>query len=127
MKHSILSPLLSLVALGGRRLAKFTRSTSLVTALAVLAGSSLLLPAAPPVLAQEMAQAAQAAPSTVNINTADAETLAGTLSGIGLSRAQEIIRYRESYGPFKSVDELADVKGIGPATLDKNRAVITLE
>ncbi|MBN7798940.1 helix-hairpin-helix domain-containing protein [Parahaliea mediterranea] len=105
----------------------FVRSTSLATALAVLAGSSLLLPAAPSVLAQEMAQAAQAAPSTVNINTADAETLAGTLSGIGLSRAEEIIRYREAYGPFKSIDELADVKGIGPATLDKNRAVITLE
>jgi competence protein ComEA len=71
--------------------------------------------------------AAPAAAETVNINTADADTLARQLQGIGLSRAQEIIRYREAYGPFSSVDELADVKGIGQATLDKNRVLITLE
>lgn len=71
--------------------------------------------------------AAAAAAETVNINTADADTLASQLQGIGLSRAQEIIRYRETYGPFGSVDELADVKGIGQATLDKNRVLITLE
>jgi competence protein ComEA len=71
--------------------------------------------------------AAAAAAKTVNINTADADTLASQLQGVGLSRAQEIIRYREAYGPFSSVEELADVKGIGQATLDKNRVLITLE
>jgi competence protein ComEA len=65
--------------------------------------------------------------SPVNINTADADTLASALKGIGSSRAIEIVRYRESYGPFTSVDELAEVKGIGKATLDQNRAAITLE
>lgn len=63
----------------------------------------------------------------VNINTADAATLAAGLRGVGLSRAEDIIRYRETYGPFGTVDELVDVKGIGQATLDNNRAVITLE
>lgn len=76
-------------------------------------------------------QAAEAEPipvvQTVNINKADAVTLAAALNGVGQARAEEIIRYREAYGPFKSVDELVDVKGIGPATLEKNRAVITLE
>lgn len=63
----------------------------------------------------------------VNINTADAAALAAGLRGVGLSRAEDIIRYRETYGPFGTVEELVDVKGIGQATLDKNRAVITLE
>ncbi|MFO7550069.1 MAG: helix-hairpin-helix domain-containing protein [Haliea sp.] len=63
----------------------------------------------------------------VNINTADAAALAAGLQGVGLSRAEDIIRYRETYGPFGTVEELADVKGIGQVTLDKNRAVITLE
>lgn len=67
------------------------------------------------------------AQETVNINTADAQALADSLVGVGLSRAQEIVRYRETYGPFTTVDELVEVKGVGPATLDRNRARITLE
>lgn len=63
----------------------------------------------------------------ININTADAATLAAGLRGVGVSRAEDIIRYRETYGPFSAVEELVDVKGIGQATLDKNLAVITLE
>ncbi len=73
------------------------------------------------------AQADAAAPATVNINAADAATLSERLTGVGLTRAQEIVRYRESYGPFSTVEELADVKGIGPATVEKNRARIVLE
>ena len=61
------------------------------------------------------------------LSRADAEALAAGLNGVGHSRAVEIVRYRETYGPFSSVDELAEVKGIGQSTLDKNRAVITLE
>jgi len=63
----------------------------------------------------------------VNINTADAATLAAGLREVGLSRAEDIIRYRETYGPFGTVEELVDVKGIGQATLENNRALITLE
>ncbi len=73
------------------------------------------------------AQEAAAPAATVNINTADAPTLAASLKGVGQSRAMEIVRYREAYGPFESVDELVEVKGIGNATLEANRALITLE
>jgi len=74
------------------------------------------------------AQAVQDMPaSTVNINTADAQTLASGLKGVGLSRAEDIIEYREAYGPFATVEELTSVKGIGKSTLEKNRQVITLE
>ena len=60
----------------------------------------------------------------VNINTADAATLARELSGVGAKRAQAIVEYRQKHGPFKSADELALVKGIGPAAISKNRALI---
>jgi competence protein ComEA len=63
----------------------------------------------------------------VNINTADAQTLAASLKGVGETRAMEIVRYREAYGPFASAEELTEVKGIGKSTLDMNREVITLE
>jgi competence protein ComEA len=60
----------------------------------------------------------------VNINTADAATIARELTGIGLKRAQAIVDYRQKHGPFKSADELALVKGIGPAVIGKNRESI---
>ena len=60
----------------------------------------------------------------VNINTADAATLARELKGIGLKRAQAIVAYRAKNGPFKSADELALVKGIGHQAIDKNRTEI---
>ncbi len=57
----------------------------------------------------------------VDINTADAETLSAELNGVGEKRAQEIVRYRKEYGPFESVDELTNVKGVGQKVLDDNR------
>lgn len=77
--------------------------------------------------AQEAVPPASSVTTSVNINTADAAALAAGLSGVGPSRAEEIVRYREAYGPFASVDELTEVNGIGESTLEKNRAVITLE
>ena len=64
---------------------------------------------------------------SVNINTADAETMAKRLNGIGKSRAEAIVRYRDTYGPFLTADDLVEVKGVGRSTLDKNRDIITLE
>jgi competence protein ComEA len=57
----------------------------------------------------------------VDINTADAETLAMALEGIGIAKAREIVAYREQNGEFKSVEDLEQVKGIGPATIARNR------
>lgn len=57
----------------------------------------------------------------VNINTADATTLAAGLNGVGPSKAQAIVAYRDANGPFQSADQLASVKGIGLATVEKNR------
>lgn len=57
----------------------------------------------------------------VDINSADATALADGLLNVGPSKAQAIVEYRENYGEFKSIEELANVKGIGPATIEKNR------
>ena len=62
----------------------------------------------------------------VNINTADAETISAELNGIGLSKAEAIVEYRKKHGPFRSVDDLSLVKGIGERTVDKNRADIQI-
>ena len=63
----------------------------------------------------------QAEVSTVNINTADLDVLQSELVGVGKVKAQAIIDHRNTNGPFASVDELLEVKGIGAAILEKNR------
>ena len=88
-----------------------------------LAFTSALLPAVSQ--ADEVAMAKKA--QVVNINEADAETLARELVGVGQSRAEAIVRYREEFGPFFTADDLAQVKGIGPAVVEKNRERIALE
>ena len=67
-----------------------------------------------------------AAGPTVDINTADAATLAEVMVGIGPSKAETIINYRKTNGPFSSVDDLTLVKGIGKATIAKNRERLTV-
>jgi competence protein ComEA len=66
------------------------------------------------------------AADTVNINQASAQEIADTLQGVGMTKAEEIVRYRDSHGAFQHVDELVNVKGIGLATVDKNRDRITV-
>ena len=63
----------------------------------------------------------------VNINTADAQMLSSELAGIGQSKAEAIVSYRQQHGPYKQVEDLTNVKGIGMATIEKNRAKIVLE
>ena len=60
----------------------------------------------------------------VNINTADAETIAKNLKGVGIKKAEAIVQYRKNYGPFHDIEELIEVKGIGKSTLDKNAGMI---
>ncbi|MFW1677535.1 ComEA family DNA-binding protein [Pontibacter sp. JAM-7] len=62
----------------------------------------------------------------VNLNTADVATLA-SLQGIGPAKAKAIVAYRNQNGPFTSVEQLLEVKGIGNATLEKNRADLLVQ
>jgi competence protein ComEA len=61
----------------------------------------------------------------LNINTAAAGELE-LLPGIGPALAQRIVEYRDAHGPFNTIEELQNVSGIGPATLDELRSLITV-
>lgn len=63
---------------------------------------------------------------TVNINTADVQTLT-SLKGVGQKKAEAIIAWRKTNGNFKTIEQFADVKGIGPALLEANRKMIRVE
>lgn len=80
------------------------------------------------VLSLALAGAAIAAPSAerVNINTADVAALDRVLVNVGPSKAEAIVAYRKANGPFRSIDQLALVKGIGLKTIEKNRERIVL-
>ena len=71
---------------------------------------SLILTFTSPLMAQE-----------VNINTADAQTIADSLNGIGLKKAQAIVAWRTEHGNFTDLAGLESVKGIGQKTLEKNK------
>jgi competence protein ComEA len=75
-----------------------------------------------PVLAEAQSNESNSAEmsTTVNINEADAETLAALLDGVGLKKAMAIIAYRDEHGPFYLAEELTAVKGIGTGTVVKN-------
>lgn len=62
----------------------------------------------------------------VDVNKADAETLARELNGVGAARAQAIIDYRQQNGEFRKPEELLNVTGIGPAILEQNRENIVI-
>ena len=64
---------------------------------------------------------------TININTADKETLISAIKGVGEKKAEAIIAYRETNGNFKSVDELSNIKGIDIGIIEKNRDNLTVE
>ncbi|MEP7185541.1 MAG: helix-hairpin-helix domain-containing protein [Rhodanobacter sp.] len=81
-----------------------------IVALALSFGASSMLWAATP----------------VNINHANASQIAKSLDGIGKTRAQAIVNWRGAHGPFKNVDDLRHVKGVGKATIERNRSAILL-
>lgn len=94
---------------------------------AVLTSASIAAIAAPAEPSQTtkapvvMDAAASSQSAKVDLNEADAATLQKELAGVGEAKAQAIVAYRETNGPFASVDELLEVKGIGKAILDRNR------
>ncbi|MDK1025099.1 MAG: helix-hairpin-helix domain-containing protein [Gammaproteobacteria bacterium] len=63
----------------------------------------------------------------VNVNSADAETLQRVLTGIGRSKAEAIVAYREANGRFYSAEELTAVRGIGDSTIKKNEDRILVD
>ncbi len=63
----------------------------------------------------------------VNINTADAKTIADALNGIGIKKAEAIVSYRKEKGLFKAAEDLLKVSGIGAKTVQKIKADILLE
>jgi competence protein ComEA len=63
----------------------------------------------------------------VDINKADASTLAAELNGVGASKAAAIVAYREANGPFRHIEDLSNVKGIGIKTVEKNRSNLLIE
>ena len=66
------------------------------------------------------------ASTPVNVNTADAVTIAKSLDGVGPAKARAIVAYRKAHGHFRRVEDLAKVKGIGKSTVEHNRKDIRL-
>lgn len=75
-----------------------------------------------PLNANSTAQETEAATNKINLNTAELKTLIHSFKGIGEKRAQAIIKYREGHDGFKSVDELAEVPGLGQQFVHRNLA-----
>ncbi|WHH52232.1 helix-hairpin-helix domain-containing protein [Pseudomonas sp. Ap32] len=94
---------------------------SMSFSLSAAPASTMAVPEPVPVVAQ-----AQQAPR-LDLNTADALTLQKELNGIGKAKAEAIVAYREANGPFASVDELLEIKGIGNALLERNRDKVMVE
>jgi competence protein ComEA len=63
----------------------------------------------------------------VNLNTADASTIAKELDGIGPAKAQAIVEYRQKNGPFRAAEDLLKVEGIGQKVLEQNRGNIRVD
>ena len=62
----------------------------------------------------------------IDINQADAKTIAASLNGVGLVTAEAIVAWRSANGPFRSIEDLTKVRGIGKRTIEANREVILI-
>ncbi|QPS85130.1 helix-hairpin-helix domain-containing protein [Serratia plymuthica] len=110
----------------------FSLKALLTAALICLAGPSMaavenaaaapLALSAPAVKAGQGSEVAVDDEASVSINQADAEQLASVLKGVGLKKAESIVRYREQNGPFTQIEQLQEVPGIGSALFERNRA-----
>ncbi|MAV73940.1 MAG: competence protein ComEA [Halieaceae bacterium MED-G27] len=63
----------------------------------------------------------------ININLADQATLEAGLEGIGPALARRIVEFREMYGPFESLDQFLEVRGVGPKIVETNQNRIVFE
>jgi competence protein ComEA len=62
----------------------------------------------------------------IDINAADAATLDDVMAGVGPIKAEAIVLHRQEHGPFRHIDDLIEVKGIGEKTVERNRDLITV-
>ena len=69
---------------------------------------------------------AMSAAEKININIATAEQIATTMTGVGNSKAEAIVKYRSTHGKFKTLQELENISGIGEKTIEKNKDKISL-
>ncbi len=111
---------------------RFSHTVRLLLAAALfsLVGTQAIAAEKPPQGQQQVTpaspKAANAEPqvggeSQVSINQADAEELASVLNGVGLKKAEAIVRYREQNGPFTQIEQLQEVPGIGASLVERNR------
>lgn len=97
-----------------------------VSTLSSLTNSALAAPLnASEAAAKPVSEAAKR--NLLNVNTASANELSSVMVGVGLKRAEAIIKLREQLGGFTELEQLLDVKGIGLKTLEKNRSLIAIE
>lgn len=94
---------------------------ALLTSASIAAVAAPLAPSEPDKAPVVMSSSVTSESPKVDLNGADAATLQKELAGVGEAKAKAIVAYRETNGPFASVDELLEVKGIGKAILDRNR------
>ena len=121
MKHGIKALLitLSLACAGMSHSALAAASVAKPTAVETEAPAAQSKAAVP-------AKASDEEGTRVSINNASAEELARAMNGVGLKKAQAIVSYREEYGPFKTVEDLKQVPGMGNSLVERNLAVLTL-
>ena len=79
------------------------------------------------IAALTLSTASLSAASLINVNTATVQELDNALPGIGATKAQNIVAYRDANGPFKSLEDLSNVLGIGPKILAAIRGMVTFE
>lgn len=94
---------------------------ALLTSASIAVVAAPVSPPVPPEVPIVIDAAVSSKSAKINLNEADSATLQKELSGVGEAKAKAIVAYRETNGPFASVDELLEVKGIGKAILDRNR------
>lgn len=94
--------------------------------LALVGTFSLPVSAAPAVPAPAATVQVELQKPALDLNKADAATLQRELSGIGKTKAEAIVAYRDEHGDFASVDELLEIKGVGKALLERNREKLTV-
>ncbi|EGM7732991.1 helix-hairpin-helix domain-containing protein [Escherichia albertii] len=124
MKHGIKALLITL------SLACAGMSHSALAAAPAVKSSVVETKAEAPATAQNKAVAPAKASdeegTRVSINNATAGELARAMNGVGLKKAQAIVSYREEYGPFKTVEDLKQVPGMGNSLVERNLAILTL-